>query len=116
MEVLFETEVENALQVLRNGGVILYPTDTIWGIGCDATNEEAVRKIYSIKQREDSKSLIILVAGERDILQYVAAPDPGVFNFIEELMPGLDFIPTFTIMWLIQYFKKEKAPIQVKAI
>ena len=84
MEARFETEVENALQVLRNGGVILYPTDTIWGIGCDATNEEAVRKIYSIKQREDSKSLIILVAEERDILQYVAAPDPGVFNFIEE--------------------------------
>jgi L-threonylcarbamoyladenylate synthase len=84
MEVRFESEVENALQVLRNGGVILYPTDTIWGIGCDATNADAVSKIYSIKQREDSKSLIILVAEERDILQYVAAPDPGVFNFIEE--------------------------------
>jgi L-threonylcarbamoyladenylate synthase len=84
MEVRFESEVEIALQALRNGGIILYPTDTIWGIGCDATNAEAVRRIYSIKQREDSKSLIILVAEERDILHYVAAPDPGVFNFIEE--------------------------------
>jgi len=80
----FETEVEKALEILRAGGVILYPTDTIWGIGCDATNEKAVRLIYEIKKREDSKSMIILVADERDVLQYVAAPDPEVFDFIEE--------------------------------
>ena len=84
MEALFDIEVEKALHALRGGGAILYPTDTIWGIGCDATNENAVRKIYNIKQREDSKSMIILVAEERDILQYVAAPDLGVFDFIEE--------------------------------
>jgi L-threonylcarbamoyladenylate synthase len=80
----FETEVEKALEILRAGGVILYPTDTIWGIGCDATNEKAIRLIYDIKEREDSKSMIILVADERDVLQYVAAPDPQVFDFIEE--------------------------------
>jgi L-threonylcarbamoyladenylate synthase len=80
----FETEVETALEVLRNGGIILYPTDTIWGLGCDATNAEAVKKIYSIKQREDTKSLIILMAHEREILQYVAAPDLSVFDFIEK--------------------------------
>ena len=80
----FETEVEKALEILRAGGVILYPTDTIWGIGCDATNEKAVHLIYEIKKREDSKSMIILVADERDVLQYVAAPDPEVFDFIEE--------------------------------
>lgn len=80
----FETEVETALEVLRNGGIILYPTDTIWGLGCDATNAEAVKKIYSIKQREDTKSLIILMADEREILQYVAAPDLSVFDFIEK--------------------------------
>ena len=80
----FETEVEQALEVLRNGGVVLYPTDTIWGIGCDATNENAVKRIYQIKNREDSKSMIILVADERDVLQYVAAPDLAVFDFIEE--------------------------------
>ena len=80
----FETEVETALEVLRNGGIILYPTDTIWGLGCDATNAEAVKKIYNIKQREDTKSLIILMADEREILQYVAAPDLSVFDFIEK--------------------------------
>jgi L-threonylcarbamoyladenylate synthase len=80
----FEAEVEEALEVLRSGNVILYPTDTIWGIGCDATNEDAVQRIYQIKKREDSKSMIILVADERDILHYVAAPDLAVFDFIEE--------------------------------
>jgi L-threonylcarbamoyladenylate synthase len=80
----FSIEVEAALNVLRSGGVILYPTDTVWGLGCDATNETAIKKIYSIKERSDSKSLIILVAEERDILQYVAAPDLSVFDFIEQ--------------------------------
>lgn len=83
-KTFFETEVEQALEVLRNGGVILYPTDTIWGIGCDATNEEAVRRIYQIKNREDSKSMIILVADERDVLQHAASLDLAVFDFIEE--------------------------------
>lgn len=82
-ENIFESEVESTLEVLRNGGIILYPTDTIWGLGCDATNAEAIKKIYSIKQREDTKSLIILMADEREILQHVAAPDLSVFDFIE---------------------------------
>ncbi|MGZ3880567.1 MAG: L-threonylcarbamoyladenylate synthase [Flavisolibacter sp.] len=80
----FEQEVEKALSVLKKGGVILYPTDTIWGIGCDATCKDAVKRIYEIKNREDSKSMIILVADERDVLQFVAAPDLAVFDFIEE--------------------------------
>jgi len=85
MEKTFlESEVEQALKVLRSGGVILYPTDTIWGIGCDATNKAAVKRIYDIKKRQDSKSMIVLVADERDVLQYVAAPDLAVFDFIEE--------------------------------
>jgi L-threonylcarbamoyladenylate synthase len=83
-KTLFETEVDHALEVLKSGGVILYPTDTIWGIGCDVTNENAVKRIYEIKKREDSKSMIILVADERDVLRYVAAPDLSVFDFIEE--------------------------------
>ena len=78
----FEEEVEKALAVLRSGGVILYPTDTVWGIGCDATNEKAVQKIFEIKRREDSKSMIVLVAEERDVLQYVAAPDLSIFDFV----------------------------------
>jgi L-threonylcarbamoyladenylate synthase len=81
---LFDEEVESALNVLRSGGVILYPTDTIWGLGCDATNAEAISKIYEIKHRDDSKSMIILVAEEKDILRHVASPDPQVFDFIEQ--------------------------------
>lgn len=84
MNPFFETEVEQALAELQRGGVILYPTDTIWGLGCDATDETAIRKIYRIKNREDTKSLIILLAETRDLLQYVAAPDPAVFDFIEQ--------------------------------
>lgn len=80
----FEQEVEDALAVVRAGGVILYPTDTIWGLGCDATDARAVQRIYTIKEREDSKSLIILLADERALLQYVAAPDPEVFSFLDE--------------------------------
>lgn len=56
-----KVELDKALEVLKAGGIILYPTDTIWGIGCDATNEEAVKRIYKIKKRSDSKSLIALV-------------------------------------------------------
>ena len=55
-------EIQKALEVLRNGGVILYPTDTVWGIGCDATDPEAVAKVYAIKNREDSKSLVLLAS------------------------------------------------------
>jgi L-threonylcarbamoyladenylate synthase len=82
-KTFFEQEVEAALEALRSGKVILYPTDTIWGLGCDAMNETAIKNIYSIKQRADTKSLIILVADERDILKYTAAPDLSVFDFIE---------------------------------
>ena len=78
----FEFEVIEALEVLRKGGIILYPTDTIWGIGCDAMNKEAVGRIFEIKRREDSKSMIVLVSSERDILKHVAAPDLEVFDFI----------------------------------
>ena len=58
-------EVHNAYEVIQNGGIILYPTDTVWGIGCDATNEEAVKKIYTLKKRHESNSLLILVNGEK---------------------------------------------------
>jgi L-threonylcarbamoyladenylate synthase len=64
-------DIEKALEVLRNGGVILYPTDTIWGLGCDATNPEAVQKIYEIKQRSDQKSLLVLLDNAGKIPSYV---------------------------------------------
>lgn len=64
-------EISKALDVLRKGGVILYPTDTVWGIGCDATNQEAVARVYEIKKREDSKSLVLLAADIDMICRYV---------------------------------------------
>ncbi|HVS97142.1 MAG TPA: L-threonylcarbamoyladenylate synthase [Puia sp.] len=78
----FDKDVEGALAALRAGGLILYPTDTIWGIGCDATDETAVAKVYALKQREAAKSLIVLVANERDLLQYTSQPDPRVFDYL----------------------------------
>ncbi|MHA3788753.1 L-threonylcarbamoyladenylate synthase [Flavobacterium hauense] len=59
------TEVHNAFEVIKNGGIILYPTDTVWGIGCDASNPEAVKKIYELKQREETKSMIVLMNSDR---------------------------------------------------
>jgi L-threonylcarbamoyladenylate synthase len=78
------TEVNKALQIIEDGGIILYPTDTIWGIGCDATNAAAIKKIYDLKQRDDSKSLIILLAEAKDIFQYVANPHPDIIHIIKE--------------------------------
>lgn len=66
-----ENEVKLALNVLKNGGVILYPTDTVWGIGCDATNADAVSKIYAIKKREESKSMICLVNDKEMLLRFI---------------------------------------------
>jgi len=66
-----EEDIKQAVQVMREGGVILYPTDTVWGIGCDATNEEAVSRIYKIKQRDDSKAMICLVDSDSRLQRYV---------------------------------------------
>jgi len=78
----FEKDIELCLQALRGGGIILYPTDTVWGIGCDATNEKAVDRIYKLKKRTDNKAMIVLVTEQRDILQYVANPDTRVFEYL----------------------------------
>ena len=80
----FNDDIENCLKVLQEGGLILYPTDTIWGIGCDATNEAAVAKIYQLKKRSDEKSMIILLADDRDINTYITQPNPAVFDFISQ--------------------------------
>jgi L-threonylcarbamoyladenylate synthase len=78
-----QTEITNTIKILKEGGLILYPTDTIWGIGCDATNEKAVKKIYELKQREDSKALICLVADERMLKKYVKQIPEAAINIIE---------------------------------
>ena len=66
-----EDDIRNAVEVMRKGGVILYPTDTVWGIGCDATNAEAVARVYEIKKRADSKALICLVDSDARLQRYV---------------------------------------------
>jgi L-threonylcarbamoyladenylate synthase len=78
----FTEDIENSLHVLHMGGVILYPTDTIWGLGCDATNEAAVEKLMNLKGKPPRKGLIILLANERDVLKYVANPDLEVFEYL----------------------------------
>jgi L-threonylcarbamoyladenylate synthase len=64
-------DIKKAVEVLRSGGVILYPTDTIWGLGCDATNKEAVDRIYRIKQRDDSKSMLVLIDNPAKLNSYI---------------------------------------------
>jgi len=78
----FENDIAACLTTLQAGGLILYPTDTIWGIGCDATNPEAVRKVYALKQRAEAKSLIVLMADQKDILRYTSQPDLRIFDFL----------------------------------
>ena len=78
-------DLNEALIVLRSGGVIVYPTDTVWGIGCDATNPQAVKRIYDLKQREDSKSMLVLLDSAAKLDYYVDVPDAaerllGVLN------------------------------------
>jgi L-threonylcarbamoyladenylate synthase len=69
--MIFAEDISDSLIALRNGGIILYPTDTIWGLGCDATNQEAVEKIFRIKSRSESKSLLVLVNGIQMLERYV---------------------------------------------
>ena len=81
---VIENDIDKSLAVLRNGGIILYPTDTIWGIGCDATNEKAVERIFALKNRPPQRSMIVLMADEKDILKYTAAVDLQAFDFLQQ--------------------------------
>ena len=76
-------DMKRACEVLRAGGLILYPTDTVWGIGCDATNEEAVRKVYALKQREDSKAMLVLVDNAVKVDFYVKEVPPVAWDLLE---------------------------------
>lgn len=76
-------DIKKALEVLKNGGVILYPTDTIWGIGCDATNQKAVQKIYNIKKREDSKSMLVLMENPALLDRYVDDVPEVAWDLVE---------------------------------
>ncbi|MBP9987230.1 MAG: threonylcarbamoyl-AMP synthase [Bacteroidales bacterium] len=83
MEEDIKIEVEGAAKALRNGDIILYPTDTVWGIGCDATLDSAVERVFEIKQRSDSKSLIILVSDLDMLAKYVKEIPPMALELIE---------------------------------
>jgi L-threonylcarbamoyladenylate synthase len=76
-------DIKNAVDVLKSGGVILYPTDTIWGIGCDATNPEAVARIYQIKKREDSKSMLVLMENPALLERYVNDVPEVAWDLVE---------------------------------
>jgi L-threonylcarbamoyladenylate synthase len=76
-------DIEKACEVLRAGGLILYPTDTIWGIGCDATNDEAVRKVYELKQRVDSRAMLVLIDSPARLTTYVADVPDVAWDLIE---------------------------------
>jgi L-threonylcarbamoyladenylate synthase len=79
----FIDDLAKAVEVLRNGGIILYPTDTIWGLGCDATNTAAVKRVYEIKQREDSKSMLVLMENPNLLNSYIAEVPEIAWELIE---------------------------------
>ena len=88
---MMKQEINNATEVLRRGGIILYPTDTIWGIGCDATNKKAVEKVFKIKRRTISKNLIVLIENKKSLNKYVKKIPDVAWKLIK-LAPSLTII------------------------
>ena len=83
MENVFEEDIRNCIDVLKKGGLILYPTDTIWGIGCDATNAEAVKRVYELRQRADNKAMIVLVDDASLLERYMHEVPEMAYQLIE---------------------------------
>jgi L-threonylcarbamoyladenylate synthase len=83
-----EEDIKQAVETMRHGGIILYPTDTVWGIGCDATNAEAVSRVYAIKQRDDSKALICLVDSDARLQRYIRQVPDVAWQIIDSLKEG----------------------------
>ena len=92
-----EEDIRKAVETMRKGGVILYPTDTVWGIGCDATNPEAVKRVYAIKQRDDSKALICLVDSDARLQRYIRQVPDVAWQLIDSLKES-DSKPTTLIL------------------
>ena len=93
-------EIQETLNVLKSGGIILYPTDTVWGIGCDATNEQAIKKIFSIKQRHEKKGLILLLDNDNKLNRYIKEVPEVAWDIIEHstrpttiIYPGATNLP-----------------------
>ena len=93
-----EDDIRQAVETMRKGGVILYPTDTVWGIGCDAANAEAVKRVYEIKQREDSKALICLVDSDARMQRYFRNVPDVAWQLIDSLKEATDAKPTTLIL------------------
>ena len=93
-----EDDIKKAVECMRKGGVILYPTDTVWGIGCDATNAEAVKRVYEIKQREDSKALICLVDSDARMQRYFRNVPDVAWQLIDSLKEATDAKPPTLIL------------------
>jgi L-threonylcarbamoyladenylate synthase len=79
----YDSDIQRACKIMREGGIILYPTDTIWGIGCDASNSDAVRKIYRLKQRSDSKSMLVLIDSNAKLNYYVPDIPDVAYDMME---------------------------------
>ena len=92
-----EEDIKKAVETMRKGGVILYPTDTVWGIGCDAMNVDAVKRVYAIKQRDDSKALICLVDSDARMQRYFRNVPDVAWQLIDSLKDG-DAKPTTLIL------------------
>ena len=92
-----EEDIRQAVETMRKGGVILYPTDTVWGIGCDATNAEAVKRVYEIKQREDSKALICLVDSDARMQRYFRNVPDVAWQLVDGLKDS-DAKPTTLVL------------------
>ena len=85
-------DMARAVEILKQGGIILYPTDTVWGIGCDATNTEAVKKIYDLKKRSDAKSMLVLVGSEGELQRTVEEVPEAAWMLIEAAVNPLTII------------------------
>ena len=88
-DIEFSNDITQAAQTIKRGGLILYPTDTIWGIGCDATNSDAVRRVFDLKRRADSKALITLVATEAMLERHVAHVPDIAWQLIDATMESM---------------------------
>ena len=87
-----EDDIKKCVEILRKGGIILYPTDTIWGIGCDATNADAVRRVYELKRRDDSKAMLVLLDDEARIERYVSEVPEIAYQLIEVAVSPLTIV------------------------
>lgn len=90
--LIMEEDIKRCIEVLNRGGLILYPTDTIWGIGCDATNADAVKKVYDLKRREDNKAMLVLLGGDNVLDRYVRDVPEVAYDLLEAAVEPLTII------------------------